>query len=257
MIFPPHGLIGRLLHRITVARWRAAARAAPQTPLTSLEAQNRMAQRLMRPLRILTTEAETRLALPRIGATAFARPPGTDWSWRPKAWRVPVPEQGIAPARAKSALTNEVLVFHDCREAEVSLRQTRNLREDDLAPFGLTLEVFHFAGSYLSLVIEVPPASCSGLKKRHLIRLACVIEKERPARISARLNVRHGPNTEQVLLDLPDDGPDTMVEFDLAYSQLNEQRAERMWIDLMIQNPEMNQITLRDLHLSRYPRAEI
>lgn len=257
MIFPPHGFLGRLLHRITVARWRAAARAAPQTSLIALDVQNQMAQRLIRPLRALTVEAETRLALPRIGSTTFPKPPGTDWSWRPKPWRVAVPERGTAPALTKSGLTNEVVIFHDCPATEISLRQTRNQRADDLAPFGLVLEVFHFKGSYLSLVIEVPPASCEGLKKQHLIRLATVIEKERPTRIFARLNVRHGPNTEQVLLGLPDDGPEAQVEFDLAYSQLNEQRAERMWIDLLIEAPEMNRITLRDLHLSRYPRAAI
>jgi hypothetical protein len=38
---------------------------------------------------------------------------------------------------------------------------------------------------------------------------------------------------------------------------LNEQRAERMWVDLMIESPAMNKITFRDLNFSRYPRAEI
>jgi len=95
------------------------------------------------------------------------------------------------------------------------------------------------------------------LRKKHLIRLAAVIERERPSKIYARLNVKNGPNTEQILLTLPDDNPETMVEFDLAYSQLNEQRAERMWVDLMIESPAMNKITFRDLNFSRYQRAEI
>ncbi len=106
-------------------------------------------------------------------------------------------------------------------------------------------------------MIEVPPASCEGLRRKHLIRLAAVIERERPSKIYARLNVKHGPNTEQVLLTLPDDKAETMVEFDLAYSQLNERRAERMWVDLIIESPAMNKITFRDLTLCRYPRAEI
>ncbi|MFT6074136.1 MAG: hypothetical protein ACJAZ1_001052 [Yoonia sp.] len=56
---------------------------------------------------------------------------------------------------------------------------------------------------------------------------------------------------------MPDDEAETMVEFDLAYSQLNEQRAERMWVVLMIESPVMNKITFRDLNFSRYSRAEI
>ena len=257
MPLAPNSLIGRALHWFTVARWRTAARRASDTDLDALAAQNQMAQRLMRPMRALNIAAESRLALPRIGSTTFAQPPGTDWSWRPKAWRVAVPERGIAPALPKTGLTDEVLIFHDSKQAEISLRQTRNMREDDLAPFSMVLEVFHFEGSYLSLVIEVPPASCEGLKRRHLVRLDAVIEREQPANIHVRLNVLNGPNTEQVLLTLPNDGPETMVEFDLAYGQLNERRAERMWIDLMIESPAMNQITFRDFTLSRYPRAEI
>ena len=47
------------------------------------------------------------------------------------------------------------------------------------------------------------------------------------------------------------------VEFDLAYSKLNEKRVEKAWIDLIFEGPEMNQITLRDLTFSRRPRAAL
>jgi hypothetical protein len=257
MLFAPHGMIGRFLYRRSVARWKAAIHEADKIDLANLETQSQMAQKLVRHVRDFQAEAKTRLALPRPGSTTFPRPPGTDWSWRPKAWRSAVAEGGIAPALPKDSLTNEVVIFHDCKRGEVSLSQSRNLRDIDLSPYALNLEVFHFDGSYLSLVIEIPPASCEGIKKRHLIRLATHIEREQPTKIYARLNVKHGPNTEQILLTIPDDNDETMVEFDLAYSQLNEKRAERMWLDLMIENPAMNKITFRDLNFSRYPRAEI
>jgi hypothetical protein len=47
------------------------------------------------------------------------------------------------------------------------------------------------------------------------------------------------------------------VEFDLAYTDLNEKRIERMWLDLIFEGPELNQILLRDVTLARRPRAEI
>ena len=50
---------------------------------------------------------------------------------------------------------------------------------------------------------------------------------------------------------------ETVVEFDLAYTNLNEKRIERAWIDLIFEAPEMNQIILRDVTLSRRPRAEV
>lgn len=256
MLFPPHGLIGRFLHRRSLARWRAATRAVAETKPSDLDVQVQYAKRTARRIRDFNAEAAAKLALPRPGTTTFPRPAGTDWSWRPKPWRIACPELGLAPALPKDSITNELVIFHDCKSREISLRQQRNMRDIDLSPYGVSLEVFHFDGSYLSLVIEVPASSCEGLKKNHLIRLGTLIERERPTRIYARLNVKHGPNTEQILLTLPDD-EDAMVEFDLAYSQLNEARAERMWIDLMIEDPAMNRITFRDLNLSRYPRADL
>jgi len=257
MAFKTHGYLGRLMHQRALARWRQTARDANAAELTQLSQHQQMARQLQRPLQVLTEVAETRLALPRSGSTTFSRPSGTDWSWRPKPWRIKLAKHGLAPAYSKGALSNEMQIFHDCPLSQISLRQTRNTGADDLSPFAVRLDVLAFQGSYLSLVIEVPPSSCDGLRKRHLIRLGATIQRERPTAIHARLNIKHGPNTEQVMLTLPDDGEDAMVEFDLAYGQLNEKRAERMWIDLMIAAPTMNQITFRDLNLSRYPRADI
>lgn len=257
MPFPLTGLIDRFLQRRALARWQRSRRGIATTDLGALDRKNDAARKLLRALSAFHQEAAVRLTLPRIGSTNFPRPPGTDWAWRPKPWQAPVTPAGIAPALSKMKLTSELVIFHDCKNAEVSLRQTRNARDTDLAPFGISLEVFHFAGSYLSLVLEIPQASCEGLRKRHLIRLAALIERERPTTIHARLNVKNGPNTEQVLLTLPDQAAETMVEFDLAYGGLNERRAERMWIDLMIESPAMNKIDIRDLTLCRYPRADI
>jgi len=257
MPFPLTGPLDRFLQRRALARWQRSRRDIATTDLGTLDRKSDAARKLLRAVSAFNQDAAVRLALPRIGSTNFPQPPGTDWAWRPKPWQVPVTPAGIAPALPKMELTNELVIFHDCKSAEVTLHQTRNARGTDLAPFGVALEVFHFTGSYLSLVLEIPLASCEGLRKRHLIRLAALIERERPTPILARLNVKNGPNTEQVLLSLPGQTAETMVEFDLAYSGMNERRAERMWIDLMIENPAMNKIDIRDLTLCRYPRADI
>jgi hypothetical protein len=90
-----------------------------------------------------------------------------------------------------------------------------------------------------------------------VVRLDSVIETERPIEIFARLNVRHGPNSDQIVREIPPtDGPAT-VEFDLAYTKMNEKRVEKAWIDLIFEGPQFNQITLRDMTLSRRPRAEV
>ncbi len=69
--------------------------------------------------------------------------------------------------------------------------------------------------------------------------------------------MRHGPNTEQVVRELPLNAEDVWVEFDLAYTKVNEKRVEKAWVDLIFEGPEMNQIVIRDLTFSRRPRAEL
>lgn len=257
MPFSLTGPIGKFLKRRQIAWWRQAAKEVPQLALGELTARNEHARRLLRHVGQFKAAADSRLALPRIGSSTFPQPSGTDWAWRPKPWASSAAKSGLAPALSKTAFTDELMIFHDCRNPEITLRQSRNMREIDLSVSKIELEVFHFDGTYLSLVVEVPQASCEGLQKNHLIQLAAVIERDRPTKIYARLNVKNGPNTEQILMTLPDDTPETLVEFDLAYSGLNEIRAERMWVDIMIESPAMNKVTIRDLTMCRYPRAEI
>ena len=139
----------------------------------------------------------------------------------------------------------------------MTLRQLRNQREADLAPFGLRMDVFRFDGSFLSLVIDMPKEASDGLKRKHLLRMDTIVEMEKPLEIFARLNIRNGPNTEQIVRELPLHQSEVMVEFDLAYTKLNEKRVEKMWLDLIFEGPEMNQVILRDLTFSRRPRADL
>ena len=95
------------------------------------------------------------------------------------------------------------------------------------------------------------------MTRSHLFRLDLIVETEQPQTIFARLNIKNGPNTEQLVRQVPMDQQDTHVEFDLAYSNLNEKRIERLWLDLIFETPEMNQVVLRDLTFARHHRAAI
>lgn len=251
------GLLEKVLLRRARAFWSRAAASAASTDLSVLRRRRNEAWVLRQKLDELTYVADSRLALPRIGSTSFPKPAGTDWSWRPQLWRGALPFKGLSSVASKTMLGHEVTVFHDCMISELSLRQLRNTREADLAPFGLRMDVFRFDGSFLSLVLNLPDASCEGLRKRHLVRMEAIVEVEKPLEIFARLNVRHGPNTEQIVRELPIYDDQVMVEFDLAYTKLNEKRVEAMWVNLIFEGPEMNQVTIRDVTFSRHPRAEL
>lgn len=245
------------MHQGALRRWRAAAQAAPKEELSTLRSLRNRARQMRQVIDEVTFVAESRLALPRIGSSAFPRPAGTDWSWRPQLWRGPLTQKGLSGVASKTTIGDEVTIFHDCRISELTWRQLRNVREDDLSPFALRMDVFRFDGSFLSLVVDMPEAACAGLKRRHLMRLGLTVDLEKPLEIFARLNIKHGPNTEQIVREMPLHEAEVFVEFDLAYTKLNEKRVDRMWVDLIFEGPEMNQITLRDVTFARYPRAEL
>ena len=250
-------LIDRALHRRVVRRWRLARERAGDMDLFDLRKLRTRARELRRQIDKVLHVAEGRLALPLIGSNAIEKPLHADWAWRPELWRGPVSPPGVVAARSKTRLGDELRLFHDCEISELTLRQVRNLHEDDLAPFGLRMDVFRFDGNFLSLVLDLPDGAVNGLRKRHLVRMTTIVDLEQPLEIFARLNVRHGPNTEQLVRELQIIDGRSMVEFDLAYSNLNEKRVERAWVDLIFEGPQMNQITLRDITFSRRPRAEL
>lgn len=250
-------ILDRFSNTRVLRRWQQLAQAAETMPLSDLRNERNQARKLRSHLDRVVHVAEGRLALPQIGSSYFARPHGTDWSWRPDLWRGPLPSPGLSSVPSKSRLGDEVTLFHDCDFSELTLRQLRNTREEDLAPYGLRMDVFKFDGSFLSLVIDLPEAAAKGLTRNHLIRVNTIIETEQPIEIFCRLNIKHGPNTEQIVRELPLHEEDVMVEFDLAYSRLNEKRIERVWLDLIFEAPDLNQVILRDVTFARHLRAAI
>ncbi len=248
-------LVDRILFRRSLRRWHEIADEAPAADLDRLRLQHGRARSLRREIDRLIHEAEYRLTLPLIGSNAMRKPLGTDWAWRPDLWKGQIPVPGFAAVPGRTEVCEGATIFHDCQRSELTFRQIRNMREQDLAPFGFRMDVFAFDGSFLSLVFDLPPEAAQGLRQKHIIRLDLIAEMEKPLEMFARLNIKHGPNVEQIVRELPLGG-ETMAEFDLAYSRMNEKRVEKLWIDLIFEGPQMNQVVLRDATVSRRPRAD-
>ena len=246
-----------LNQRRAVKRWQAEAELASSKNLAALRRVVTQAWSLRRHLDHVIHTAETRLALPMMGSNIIRRQMGTDWAWRPDLWLGPISTLGHAAIASKTMLCAGTTVFHDCKRSELTARQIRNTREADIAPFGFRLDVFRFDGSFLSLVLDLPPDAALDLRQRHIMRVDMIVEMEKPLEIFARLNIKHGPNVEQIVREMPLNEEEVMVEFDLGYSKLNEKRVEKLWLDLIFEGPEMNQIILRDVTLTRRPRAEL
>ncbi|MEL6169652.1 MAG: DUF6478 family protein [Pseudomonadota bacterium] len=237
-------------------RWARLTEKAKTLDLDDLRDLRTEAQVLRRRLSRFIDQADGRLALPLIDHDAIEKPLNADWAHRPGAWRRALASPGHAAIGPKTPLDGETTAFHDCGRSEVTIRQIRNTRAEDLAPFGLRLDVFRFTGGFLSLVIDLPHDAVETLKKSHVYTAVILIETEKPLEVFGRLNVKHGPNTEQIVREFDIENGSGHVAFDLAYTRINDRHAERIWLDLIFESPEMNQIILRDVTLVRHPRAE-
>lgn len=181
-----------------------------------------------------------------------------DWVWRHDIWHAAQP--GCIGGGSGVELAEGIKLFHDCPMQEVMLRQCHTRAAPPAPPHALALEVYGFAGSFLSLAVDLPKAAAQGLRLRHVISARVVLTLERPVEVFARLNIRHGPNTEHVVREITPDGAgrrEADIGFDLAYTSMNEKRVEALWLDLIFEAPAMNRIVIEDLTLYRHPRADI
>lgn len=196
----------------------------------------------------------------RAALDALHLPGGTDWRWRPGFMAGQISPRGLAGPDNGARLGDGAAIWHDCPEAALILDQIANPGATDLSPFGIRLEVFGFAGSFLALSIDLPAEVLPGLTRSHVLRLEAEVLAERAIRVYARLNIGHGPNIDEMTLQMQDFAPgqksQQAIEFDLAYTQMNEKRLEKIWLDLIFESPRMNAVEIRELFFSRHPRAE-
>ncbi|MFT4013378.1 MAG: DUF6478 family protein [Paracoccus sp. (in: a-proteobacteria)] len=203
---------------------------------------------------------DRKATLSRAALAALPLPGGTDWRWRPGFMAGKITPRGIAAPQSGTRLGDRAAVWHDCAERALILEQVQNPRATDLSPYGLRLEVFGFSGSFLSLSIDLPAEALDGLTRNHVLRLEAMFLVERPINVYARLNIGHGPNTEEMLQLLRgmEEGLQSqqVVEFDLAYTEMNEKRLEKIWLDLIFEAPRMSAVETRELFFSRHLRAD-
>lgn len=262
MAIQPRQWLRNRLRRRSHAEWHrllSEVKAMNQRQLRVLQDEARTLRRLADRF---VARAQHRLDIPNHPQDVPDLPGGTDWRWRPRLFVTTLSPSGIAAPPSGSRFGDDATVWHDSEDSPPILRQIRNRNVADLTPFGLSVETFGYTGSYLSLAIELPPTALQGLTRSHIIRLDINLNIERPMNFFSRLNIGHGPNTDDIIrqvgeLPLGEDGQTVTVEFDLYYVGMNEKRLEKLWLDLIFEQPHMNSIRIRDIFLSRHLRADL
>lgn len=262
MAFRPRTWIRNRWRRQALEDWQRLGLETDALPLRRLRRLQDEAQQTRRSADRFLARAQLRLDGAQRSADLLNLPQGTDWRWRPSFLSTRISPSGIAAPASQTRLGEEAAVWHDCAASALILRQIPNRSASDLAPFGLQLETLGFSGSYLSVSVDMPAESLVGLTRSHIVRLDMTVSVERPISIYGRLNIGHGPNTDDLLRHLGDltPGPDPetkTIEFDLHYIPMNEKRLEKLWLDIIFEAPQMNSVRIRDLFLSRHLRADM
>ncbi|WP_134681890.1 DUF6478 family protein [Paracoccus ravus] len=260
MAVRPRQWIERQARQRVLLQWAEMAESVEFMPPKRIRRLSDEAMALRASLNRFLMRGDRRAAASRVALDALHLPGGTDWRWRPGFLAGPISPRGIARPASGTRLGDRAALWHDCEGHAMILEQITNPRATDLSPYGLQLEVFGFSGSFLSISIDLPTEALDGLTRNHIVRLEASLVVERPLTVYARLNIGHGPNSDELLQPLHgiEAGLQSqqIVEFDLALIDMNEQRLEKIWLDLIFERPEMNAVEIRELFLSRHPRAE-
>lgn len=261
MALRPSRWLKRRARESTARQWAGFVRDADQMSQGRLRQLGEEADDLRVLLEHFGQKSDGRGNLHRAELAHYALPLGTDWRGRPDSLAGRVSPPGIAAPAPGTRLGQEATIWHDCDHRAVILRQVRNSGATQMSPYGLRLEVLGFSGSFLSVSIDLPSSALEGLTGNHILRVETSLFVETPLDIYARLNLTHGPNTEEVLRHLGGVNAAGMhqhvTEFDLAPLDLNETRLEKIWLDLIFDKPVMNAIEIRDLVCSRHPRLNV
>ncbi len=261
MAFRPRSWIDRILRQRAEAQWARLSEGASGLRSGRLGYLRDEAATLRRNLDRFLLQSDRKLAVSRADLKDVALPGGTDWRWRPEFLSAPARPSGVAAPENAARLGECAAIWHDCPHRALMLRQVQNARATDLAAFGLRIEVMGFSGSFLSLSIDLPAEALQALTRDHIIRLETVIETENAQDIYYRLNIGNGPNTEELLRHHGGLQPGRVVpnvtEFDLALTHMNEKRLDKIWLDVIIEKPQMNAVTIREMILSRHLRANV
>lgn len=267
------------IQRRFLRRWRRLADQVHSMPLFALRTLTERALLLQKHVNRFIAEAEARLYEPSHTAHLDADskgagrtvPYGADWQWRPVAWGALMRPAGMVfPQAGSHALSHDTKFHHDCPLAKISVEQVRNRAALSRAPFALEIDVLHYRGSWLALIIDVPRDAMQGLRLDHLIKLDVLFELERPSHLYAGLHIHSGPD----LVDLPQEirtqeassagasftggtAAWGSCSFDIAYSEINPHLATKAHLNIHLSDPQMNRLILHDVILTRQMRGDI
>ena len=181
----------------------------------------------------------------------FHVPPKTQWGFTPSL-QSGITQDGISGnILTGTALGPNVTLHHDGDGAQFSIQQT-----DDYGT-GLVFDFGDFTSDFFSLAFELPLEGVLALGRQDLLRFVLRTQANEPFEAYARLNLCHGPNTEQIVRMINIGAGESFAEFDIFYTEFEQKRATSVWIDLIINDSAHKRIILEEAIILRRARASL
>lgn len=181
----------------------------------------------------------------------FQIPPKTQWGFTPKL-QDGIGRDGISgKILTGTSLGQHVTLHYEGEGVSFTIQ-----RPEDYGT-GLVFEFGEFVGDYFSLAFELPRSGVLALGRQDLLRLNLRSHASEPIKAYARLNLCHGPNTEQIVRMIDVGAGESFTEFDIFYTDFEQKRATSAWIDLIINEPAYKVITLEEVVILRRARASL
>ena len=149
----------------------------------------------------------------------FHVPPKTQWGFTP-CLQNGVTQDGISGnILTGTTLGPHVTLHHGGGGSQFSIQQT-----DDYGT-GLTFDFEGFTSDFFSLAFELPLEGVLALGRQDLLRFVLNTHANVPFQAYVRLNLCHGPNTEQVVRMIDIGEGESFAEFDIFYTEFEQKRA--------------------------------
>lgn len=181
----------------------------------------------------------------------FSVPPKTQWGFTPSLQNSVTQDEISGQILTGTSLGPHVTLHHDGDNLAFSIQ-----RPDDYGT-GLLFEFGDFPNGFFSLAFELPAEGVLALSRQDLLRFIVQTQTDEPFQAYVRLNMRHGPNTEQIVRMLDIGDGTTCVEFDLFYTEYEQKHASSAWIDLIFNDPAHKKVALERVIILRRARASL
>ena len=159
-------------------------------------------------------------------------PLNDDWRWQPAGWHGDVRRSGDSAGPG-------ITLFHDDPAAKMAGTATEA---------GLDIDLTVFAGTFLSIAVDLPADARAGLAPWHQISADLAVNCSG----FLRLNLKFGNKTVTRLTAVAAGRGWAGLDLDRAFS--DGWLADHAWLDVIAEDPSPGLISIRLFELRRHPR---